>query len=125
MTLECDVLGISGTLTVLVVGYQTLLVVTEEEDAMWSSWWVFQAFWHLLYYVVLLSLVVLWRPTSNNTRYAYAAAEDIEMIASQRSTKKGEAAIDTGAELHLDLDKFSSAFLDNEEEKQEQLNKMQ
>jgi len=34
--------------------------------------WVWTAFWHVLYLVVLLAIAVLWRPTTNNTRYAYS-----------------------------------------------------
>ena len=33
------------------------------------------AFWHLLYLAVLLVIAVLWRPTDNNTRYAYSEME--------------------------------------------------
>merc|ERR1712137_146032 len=124
------VLAISAVLTVLVIAYQTLLVVTQEEDAMWGSWWLFKAFWEVLYFVVLVAIAVLWRPTTNNTRYAYAEADDIEMMipgapSRKRPSKAGDGTIDTGSELHLDLDKFSSSFLDDEEEKQEQLSKMQ
>jgi hypothetical protein len=30
------------------------------------------AFWHVLYFVILLAMAILWRPTTNNTRYAYS-----------------------------------------------------
>lgn len=47
---------------------------------MWSTWWIFQAFWHLLYFSILLAIAFLWRPTTNNARYAYQESEDIEML---------------------------------------------
>mmetsp|Transcript_3288 Transcript_3288/g.5405 ORF Transcript_3288/g.5405 Transcript_3288/m.5405 type:complete len:491 (-) Transcript_3288:20-1492(-) len=118
------VLALGGVMTTLVILYQTLLVITSSEDAMWSTWWIFQAFWHLLYFSILLAIAYLWRPTTNNTRYAYVEAEDIEMMLPSKSVP-GKKDIDTGTELHLDLDKFSSSFLDNDEEKQEELSKME
>merc|ERR1712137_453329 len=123
------VLAVGGVLTALIIIYQTLLVITSEEDAMWSTWWIFQAFWHLLYFSILLAIAILWRPTTNNTRYAYKESEDIEMMLvpddGQTVQRKGKGAIDTGTELHLDLDRFSSNFLDDDEEQQEQLSKME
>ena len=96
---------------------------------MWSTWWIFQAFWHLLYFSILLAIAFLWRPTTNNTRYAYKESEDIEMLSTSElpgaANRKGKGAIDTGSELHLDLDRFSSNFLDDDEEQKEQLSKMQ
>lgn len=96
---------------------------------MWSTWWIFQAFWHLLYFSILLAIAILWRPTTNNIRYAYKESEDIEMMLqsseSGNSTRKAKGTIDTGTELHLDLDRFSSNFLDDDEEQKEQLSKMQ
>merc|ERR1712137_674312 len=123
------VLAVGGVLTTLIIIYQTLLVITSEEDAMWSTWWIFQAFWHLLYFFILLAIAYLWRPTTNNTRYAYKESEDIEMMLApvdgNTTQRKGKAPIDTGTELHLDLDRFSSNFLDDDEEQQEQLSKME
>jgi hypothetical protein len=55
-------------------------MITSSEDAMWDTWWIFQAFWHVLYFFILLAIAVLWRPTTNNTRYAYREADDIDMV---------------------------------------------
>lgn len=118
------VLAIGGVLTTLVIVYQTLLVVTSSEDAMWSTWWTFQAFWHLLYFFILFAIAYLWRPTTNNTRYAYKESEDIEMSI-PGTPNKSKDTIDTGTELHLDLDKFSTNFLDDGEEQKEQISKME
>ncbi|XP_048259265.1 transmembrane protein 87A-like [Haliotis rufescens] len=46
----------------------------------WRELWVDEAFWHLLFSVLLLIIMILWRPTANNQRYAFSplldAAED-------------------------------------------------
>ena len=38
--------------------------------------WLESAFWHVLFFVVLLSMCVLFRPVANNIRYSYAAVAD-------------------------------------------------
>ena len=35
----------------------------------WSELWLDEAFWHFLFSIVLLVIMVLWRPTANNQRY--------------------------------------------------------
>ncbi|XP_041353605.1 transmembrane protein 87A-like [Gigantopelta aegis] len=46
----------------------------------WKELWVDEAFWHLLFSVILLIIMILWRPDANNQRYAFSplldAAED-------------------------------------------------
>lgn len=34
----------------------------------WKELWVDEAFWHLLFSVILLVIMILWRPTANNQR---------------------------------------------------------
>ena len=34
----------------------------------WSELWLDEAFWHFLFSIVLLVIMVLWRPTANNQR---------------------------------------------------------
>ena len=41
----------------------------------WENFWVQEAFLHILFTFVLVGILVLWRPTMNNSRYAYAALE--------------------------------------------------
>jgi len=117
------VLAIGGIFTVLVILYQTLLVITSTEDVMWRTWWMFQAFWHLLYFTILVAIAFLWRPTKNNTRYAYVAAEDIELALQSTPKKKGD--IEAGEEIHLDLDRFGTSFLEDSDEHREEVSKMQ
>jgi hypothetical protein len=35
-----------------------------------------QAFWHVLFSVILLFIMILWRPTINNQRYAFTPLLD-------------------------------------------------
>ncbi|KAK2554290.1 Transmembrane protein 87A [Acropora cervicornis] len=42
----------------------------------WSELWLDDAFWHFLFSLVLLVIMVLWRPTANNQRYAFTPIVD-------------------------------------------------
>ena len=35
----------------------------------WKQLWVDEAFWHMLFVVLLLIIMLLWRPTANNQRW--------------------------------------------------------
>lgn len=49
------------------------------EDYDWRSQWWLDNYWHLLFFVILVAIMLLWRPTMNNSRYAYAAMDtDLE-----------------------------------------------
>jgi hypothetical protein len=38
--------------------------------------WIDLAFWHILFSVLLLVIMILWRPTNNNQRYAFTPLLD-------------------------------------------------
>lgn len=42
----------------------------------WSNIFFDDAFWHILFSVLLLVIMILWRPTNNNTRYAFTPLLD-------------------------------------------------
>lgn len=42
----------------------------------WKELWVDEAFWHVLFSILLLVIMVLWRPTNNNQRYAFTPLLD-------------------------------------------------
>lgn len=42
----------------------------------WRELWVDSAFWHLLFSVILCVIMVLWRPSANNQRYAFSPLLD-------------------------------------------------
>jgi len=35
----------------------------------WKELWVDEAFWHLLFSILLLIIMILWRPSANNQRF--------------------------------------------------------
>lgn len=37
----------------------------------WKDLWMEEAYWHILFSAVLLVIMILWRPTNNNQRYAF------------------------------------------------------
>jgi hypothetical protein len=37
----------------------------------WRNQWLKDGFWHILFFVILVSISVLWRPTNNNARWAF------------------------------------------------------
>uniref|UniRef100_A0A1L8DK40 Putative lung seven transmembrane receptor n=3 Tax=Nyssomyia neivai TaxID=330878 RepID=A0A1L8DK40_9DIPT len=42
----------------------------------WKELWVDDAFWHILFSSLLLVIMILWRPTNNNQRYAFTPLLD-------------------------------------------------
>eukprot|EP00092_Neocalanus_flemingeri_P029716 GFUD01032264.1.p1 GENE.GFUD01032264.1~~GFUD01032264.1.p1 ORF type:complete len:600 (-),score=101.29 GFUD01032264.1:212-2011(-) len=44
----------------------------------WRDLWVDEAFWHLLFSVILCVIMILWRPSQNNQRYAFSPLLDRE-----------------------------------------------
>ncbi|XP_077997002.1 transmembrane protein 87A-like [Glandiceps talaboti] len=43
----------------------------------WKELWIDEAYWHLLFCLVLMVIMVLWRPTANNQRYAFSPLTDL------------------------------------------------
>jgi hypothetical protein len=52
----------------------------------WQKLWIDEAFWHIQFSVVLLVIMILWRPTKNNQRYAFTQLLD----GSEEDTEGGE-----------------------------------
>lgn len=42
----------------------------------WKELWQDEAFWHVLFSSLLLVIMILWRPTNNNQRYAFTPLLD-------------------------------------------------
>ncbi|XP_026732560.1 transmembrane protein 87A [Trichoplusia ni] len=51
--------------------YRVLPCITE-----WKEVWMDEAYWHILFASVLSVIMVLWRPTNNNQRYAFTPLLD-------------------------------------------------
>lgn len=73
------------------VAYQMRAIVADDLDGAWSSLWVFDCFWQLLYLVVLLAICLLWSPSKNNLQYAYMD-ELVDMDAQDADEERSEAA---------------------------------
>jgi len=42
-----------------------------KEDAWFKEWWIFTAYWFLLFVVITVAVALIWRPVLDNDRYAY------------------------------------------------------
>ncbi|GMT36853.1 hypothetical protein PFISCL1PPCAC_28150 [Pristionchus fissidentatus] len=42
----------------------------------WKELWIDTAFWHVLFCTILVTIMVLWRPSANNQRYAFTPLLD-------------------------------------------------
>ncbi|XP_045165634.2 transmembrane protein 87A-like [Mercenaria mercenaria] len=42
----------------------------------WREIWLDEAYWHLLFSIILAIIMILWRPSSNNQRYAFSPLID-------------------------------------------------
>jgi len=49
-----------------------------ERDDLWETNWVWNAYWHIQYFVILLVVAIIWLPTENNTRYACSDVSEID-----------------------------------------------
>jgi hypothetical protein len=67
-----NTLAASAVVSTVVVLYQVIAFSITHPDDHWRTAWLWPAFWEVLYLIVLVALAALWRPTANNTRYAYA-----------------------------------------------------
>jgi len=51
--------------------WQMVAIVTDNLDDRWATLWIFDAFWHVLHFGILLVIAYLWSPNKNNLQYAY------------------------------------------------------
>jgi len=61
----------SGLVSAFALVYQIFHLASVTPTQEWQEWWMPTAFWHVMYLVLLIAIAVIWRPTSNNLRYAY------------------------------------------------------
>jgi hypothetical protein len=74
------VLSVGAGLSVFVVITQLIFVsvVGGNDRYNWRTWWMWSAFWSVLYWAILVAISFLFRPRSNNTRYGHAEIYDTE-----------------------------------------------
>lgn len=67
----------------------------------WSELWVDAAFWHILFSMILLVIMILWRPTNNNQRYAFTPLLDASDDEDDEDTLFSDTAFETREALKL------------------------
>jgi len=61
------------SLSTLCFVLQFAFSVTKYTENLWSFWWVWNAYWQFSYLTLTFVVAFLWRPNSNNRRYAFSA----------------------------------------------------
>lgn len=65
------VLGVLLVVSALWVSWQMVFIVSDFLDERWRVLWTFDAFWHVLYAAMLLTICVLWAPSESNLQHIY------------------------------------------------------
>ncbi|XP_033514360.1 uncharacterized protein [Nicotiana tomentosiformis] len=65
-------LAIFVLLSIAWVGYELYFNASDPLSELWRISWIIPAFWSLLAFSLLVVICILWAPSSNPTRYAYA-----------------------------------------------------
>jgi len=68
------IFGVVASIIFMIWSIRSHKVVECLQD--WKELWVDDAFWHALFSILLAVIMVLWRPTANNQRYAFSALLD-------------------------------------------------
>jgi len=73
-----------GTLVVIGIISSILLAIQlyigVMSDAMWRVWWVWDALWDLPYFAILVTIVMIWRPTQNKYQEVTDDVPDGEVV---------------------------------------------
>ncbi|XAR68707.1 hypothetical protein NMG60_11000055 [Bertholletia excelsa] len=100
-------LAIFVLLSIAWIGYELYFNASDPLSELWQIAWIIPAFWSLLAFFLLVVICVLWAPSSNPTRYAYAGdtGDDADEEAiSLTSTVKVAGSPDHGTVLGEDLE---------------------
>ena len=94
-----NVLAISVVGSVMWIGYETWFRATDALNEKWESDWVVGAFWHLLSFLLLAAICVLWAPSDAATQFAYSEVgkNDPAMFDGLEGWDFGDAGRDDGA----------------------------
>lgn len=108
-----NALAVFVLLSIAWIGYELYFNATDPISELWRIYWIIPAFWSLLAFSLLVVICILWAPSRNPTRYAYAGdtgddydEEAISLTSSvkvdggevgmmmERKEKKGSASTD-------------------------------
>jgi len=71
ITLICCAVGLAVIFIV-----QFAMTFANLQDPLWRFWWFWDTYWEFIYFIVITVIVFIWRPNSNNQRYAYELQVD-------------------------------------------------
>ncbi|XP_071716437.1 uncharacterized protein [Rutidosis leptorrhynchoides] len=67
-----NALALFVLLSIAWIGYELYFNATDPISELWRIYWIIPAFWSLLAFALLVVICILWAPSRNPTRYAYA-----------------------------------------------------
>ena len=67
-----NALALTAVLSLMWLGFEVWFKSTDVINQKWEFVWVIGAFWHVLSFVLLCVICLLWRPTDMSARYAYS-----------------------------------------------------
>eukprot|EP01123_Difflugia_compressa_P011451 TRINITY_DN456_c0_g1_i1.p1 TRINITY_DN456_c0_g1~~TRINITY_DN456_c0_g1_i1.p1 ORF type:complete len:509 (+),score=54.41 TRINITY_DN456_c0_g1_i1:150-1529(+) len=68
----CGFLFIFLFTSIILFFIQTGLTALNRRDEFWRIWWIWDGYWEIGYFLVILIISVLWWPNEKNERYAYS-----------------------------------------------------
>eukprot|EP01129_Flabellula_baltica_P000807 TRINITY_DN10759_c0_g1_i1.p1 TRINITY_DN10759_c0_g1~~TRINITY_DN10759_c0_g1_i1.p1 ORF type:complete len:512 (-),score=69.04 TRINITY_DN10759_c0_g1_i1:33-1568(-) len=95
---------------------QTFIESSGAKDSVYSIWWIFDAYWNFLYYIIIAYICRIWRPKMDNTRYAFLENEDISMEEQERPKRRRRRRnvdLDETASSSSELEDLSVMTLDD------------
>ena len=76
------ILSASSGLCLILTFLESCIKVFSYYDSYWTISWVFISMWHILFYLTLLSIMILWRINENSKNLAYSEqlfGDDLEL----------------------------------------------
>ncbi|CAI6011774.1 unnamed protein product [Closterium sp. NIES-65] len=78
------------------IAYEMYVRLSDPYNERWEADWITGCFWHLLQFVLLCAICVLWAPSLNSTRYAYSEDapeddDDVALTSASVASAKAEA----------------------------------
>ena len=65
------ILYLSVVLSLIWGAVYAFVIISGRLEEEWQNRWVYEGFWDCIYFGVLLTVMVLWRPSRNAQRYSY------------------------------------------------------
>jgi len=71
---------VSLSFSIVVTLAQLVIELLDQIDIHFRAWWLWNSYWEFIYFACVLVVAWIWRPTSQNHRYAYSqlVVDDID-----------------------------------------------